>query len=199
MLRHALAVAASATVTAPFAPALLQDAGTQSRPFGYTFVEAAAFLTDLDELDDDAEGFVLRGSYALDHQFYVFGSAATAEADVSGGGEVDVDSFELGAGLRTPVGESTDFFAQLAYVHAELDGGGFEDSDDGWSVGAGIRHWLLERLELDGTVAYVDVDDGEVGFGAGARFYFTDRVSLGASAAFLDDSETYTLGVRLQF
>lgn len=199
-LRNAFAVVAASSVTSPFALALLQSPPPeQSSPFSYTYAEVTAFMTDLDGISDDLEGFGLGGSYALDHQFYVFATAATGEVDVSGVGDVDGDSVALGAGFHTPLAEGTDFFAELAYLHVELDLAGTDDSDDGWSVTGGIRHWIVERVELSGGVGYVDVGDGEIGFAAGGRFHFTERVSLGAGFGILDDDETLSLGLRLQF
>ena len=71
---------------------------------------------------------------------------------------------------------------------------------NGYVLGAGMRAWVLPRLELSVGVsltAYEDESDTSVG--GGLVYSLTDKVALGAVVSVADDAVGAALGARFYF
>ena len=79
-------------------------------------------------------------------------------------------------------------------------------------LGAGMRHWINEKYELEGrfSAARIDISPGdtqtEVSIAAGGRFHVTRNVAIGPFASFtrntdpnFDNIRKVELSVRYQF
>ena len=85
--------------------ALLPLAAQADDKLSYTYVEA-----DYVNIDNDADGFGLRGSFEFgDSGFYGFGAYNWIETDV---GSVDIDAGELGFGYAHGLGENLDLIGE---------------------------------------------------------------------------------------
>lgn len=199
LFRRAVPALIVGVAIAPDVSALALVQSPDARPFSYSFAEVSVFRTDIDDFDEESDGFGLQGAYGFAENFYVFAGASRESVDVSGFGDLDVDTVQVGAGFHTPIGDRTDFVGELAYVHAEAELAGVDDSEDGWAASVGVRHWLAERFEVDGSITHVDLDDSDTGFGFGGQFYATEKLSIGASYTVFDDTDTIALGVRFNF
>ena len=190
--KFASALAASAA----FVPFLAQAEG-----FSYSYLDAAYVNTDIDQFDEDVDGFALRGSYELTNNVFVFAGYADQGTSVAGF-DIDLQTYNLGLGYAWPLGKALDVYGKMGYVSAEVDAQGFGDADDdGYSLAVGLRGRAVEQLELEGAVNYVDLSDSgdDTTLDLGARWYFTPQFAFGVEGSFGDDANTYGLGVRWNF
>ena len=160
--------------------------------------------TTFDGVDEELDGFALRGSFEITDQ--VSCSAATPTRCRIGGVDVDYTNFTLGGGYAWPLSGSADLYGKLGYVSAEVEVnvpglGGFSVDDDGFLLGMGLRGRVAQQFELEGAVNYTDFSEGgdDTSLGAAARWFFTDQFSAFAEGEFGDDVTTYGIGMRWNF
>ena len=144
--------------------------------FDYNYVQGTYESIDLD--GPDADVFRLSGSYELTPQFNFIGELATGDIDnPTGGSDLDFDEVVIGLGYHTEISNSTDFTANVKVINQDTD---FVGDDTGYGVGVGLRHKLLENIEVNANVDFADVNDNEdTSLDLGARYYFNDAFSAG--------------------
>lgn len=174
-------------------------ASAQGQDLSYNFVQGSYGHIEFDDIDVDGDGFGIEGSVELSDRFHLFGGYATADMDFG----VDVNQLEAGVGFNTPISDTVDFIASLAYVSAEVEAAGLGSADDsGYGLGVGLRAMLTQALEVNGDIQYVDFgddSDGDTAFGAGFLYSFTDRFAAGLSGDWDDDLSSYQLNARMFF
>ena len=173
-------------------------AGAQG--FGYNYLQASYGAVSVDDsvFDVDGNGLGISGSYGFHPDFYIAGEYQTADMDFG----VDLNILELAVGYHTPLSEQLDFTAQLGFVDAELEVPGFGSADDdGFMIGAGLRGALTDTVELNGSIDYIDFDQGggETRANVGFLFGITETLTVGADASFWDDINVYRLNLRFDF
>jgi hypothetical protein len=164
----------------------------------YTFIQGSYGQMEVDDVDVDGDGFGIEGSVALTDRFHLFGGYTTADMDFG----VDLNQLEAGVGFNSPIAETVDLIASLAYVSAEVEVPGFGSIDDsGYGLGLGLRAMVTPVLEVNGDIQYVDFGDGgdDTGFGAGFLYSFTERFAAGLSGDWSDDFSSYQLNARMLF
>ena len=174
-----------------FAPAI------QAEDISYNYFDAGYARVDIDDINEEADGFQLRGSFELTKNIFMFAGYTDLSADF-GGFDVDTSEFDLGIGYAVPVGAASSLYGKLSYVNAEADVLGFSVDDDGYGLAAGVRTKASDNFELEGYVDYVDLNDlgDETSFGAAARYFVAPQFAIGAEVVFSDDATSYGLGVR---
>jgi Ax21 family sulfation-dependent quorum factor len=163
----------------------------QASELSYSFVEL-----DYVNVDGDADGFGLRGAYNFgDSNFYALGSYIAVETDSF---NIDIDSYEIGAGYHYGISENTDLIAELAYV--ETDVNGLADVD-GYRLSGGFRGNLAESFEGLAKLNYIDGTDfdGDFTLTLGGQYKFNDTWGMTGEVEFADGGETYLVGVRASF
>lgn len=171
----------------------------------YSYAEAGYIATDIDDFDETFDGFVLRGSFEVVENFFLFASYAdqSGDVDVFDFGDVNVDAtnWALGGGYAYPLSDTMDLVGRIAYVEAELEAGGESVDDDGYLLSAGVRAMPMEQLELEGNISYVDLSDAgdDTSFEIAARYYFLPQFAVGVEAGFADDSTAYGISARWDF
>jgi opacity protein-like surface antigen len=163
--------------------------------FSYSFIGAGYARAEV--VDETGDGFGIGGSAALGDNWHIFAGYQSLGFDF----DIDLSALSAGVGFNTPISEKIDVVAQVAYLYAEADTPLGSVDDNGYGVSVGLRAWVSERVELDGSIAYSDFGDGgnDTSFGAGVQFYFTEQFSVGLGLGFADDVDTYTLGGRFYF
>lgn len=160
----------------------------------WTYGDISYWRADSGGDADEAEAYVLQGSFGFADKFHVQGTYLTGEQDLGLGSNDtdDFDGYRIKAGINPAVTDNTDFVFQLGYldVTQETDSLGGRDIDiDGYSITTGLRSMFADTVEL---FAYVNVDvvdaddpnnivDGdatEVSAIVGGQYFFTDNVSL---------------------
>ena len=153
------------------------------------------------ELDDgpEGDGLGVTGSAEIGSAVHVFASYGKLDFDPYFGLDVEGTTWSGGIGYHRAIAERASFFADVSYVDVELDTNFGDASDDGYSVGIGVRGLVATKVELHGGISYVDLSDSgdDTSFGGGVRFNFTEMVSLGARYTTSDDSDSVAVALRL--
>jgi opacity protein-like surface antigen len=171
-----------------------------AKPLNYNFVELDYLNTDLDGPDGD--GFSLKGNFAFTDSFFFTGRYNDSSVE-QGAFDADVQRITAGVGFKHAMSDVSSLFATLTYEDVEVDTNTPVDlDDDGFGLGAGIRFAVMENLELNGGLEYLDVGDaidGEVGFTVGGVFDVTETIGLALGYEDVDDFGEIHAGVRLNF
>jgi hypothetical protein len=198
MRKSLLGLVAASLAMGPFVAAQAQD-------ISYTYVELGYVTTDLDGVGKDLDGFVLRGSFEVADNFFLYARYLDQSVSVAGI-DFDAQQYGIGGGFAWSFADNMDLYGRVGYTEVELDvsgggSGGFDLDDDGYELGVGIRARPLELLELEGVVNYVDLSDSgdDTSYGVAGRWFITDTFALGVEGEFADDADTYGVGFRLQF
>jgi hypothetical protein len=188
-------IASAFAATAAQLPFLAQAEG-----LSYSYVDLAYITTDIDQLDDELDGFALRGSLEVTDQVFLFAGYSDQSTSVRGR-DIDGEAFNLGVGFAWPIAASTDLYGKLGYVSSEIDFPGGSYDDDGYALGVGLRGRVADQFELEGSLNYVDLSDSgdDTSLGLAGRWYFTDQFALGVEGAFGDDATTLGVGIRWDF
>ena len=165
--------------------------------FDYTYFEGGFVNTELDlgPLDVDGDGIGIKGSYAFNDRFHGFATYATQDFDF----DVDANQFEIGGGYNWDLSPNIQAVGTLAFVSAEVESGPVSVDDDGFGVGAGLRGRPAPKVEVEGGVDYVDLDDSNTSFRIDGRYYFNDIWAAGGGISFDDDATSWRIGVRAEF
>ncbi len=166
----------------------------------YSYLQGGYQRVELDDsfFDIEGDGFGIGGSFDFGNSVYAFAGYSVADFDFG----IDLDELDVGIGYHVGVAENTDFVASIAYVRVEAEASGFGSVDDsGFGAAIGLRSMVTQRLELSGSLNYVDLDDsGDVTSICGAAWYdVSDVVAIGANLGFGDDTTSYGLGARFYF
>jgi hypothetical protein len=181
----------------PALAALLLPFTAGASNFSYTWVEGSYSHVSLDDSDFDFDGDVygINAAWQFSDMVFVFGGYEYGDYDF----DVDIDTFELGAGLAFPVGGMTDLVVGASYVDISADVPGFGSlDDDGYSAFGGFRFGLTESFQVDAGVSYIDLSDGgdDTSYSITARYYFTPAWAIGAGYTSGDDTDAVTVSVR---
>jgi hypothetical protein len=171
--------------------------------FSYDYIQAGYQEIDIDDdlfsgFDVDGDGYFVGGSFELTENWFVAGGYSSADFDFG----VDLDEITIGAGYHVPLNNNVDFYGMLSLVRAEVSASGFGSSDEnGYAAEIGVRGMIGDRFELNGSLAYVDLDEGGDGtaFGAGLLYNFTNTLAAGLALDFDEDVKAYGIGLRFYF
>jgi len=186
------------------AGALLLPGLSQAGNLGYSYLEAGYGETDLDDVDADGDGYRIAGSLAIGPAYHIIAEYTTANLDIDGTNiDADVDTISVGFGYNFPISPKADVIGRILYVDSEvkidspLISG--EGDDSGIGLQARLRGELIERLEVEGGIDYVEVFNDETSFVLEGRYFLTDMLALGAGLEIGDDSTTYGVTLRFNF
>jgi hypothetical protein len=192
MRKYILALLAA---TLAFAPLLARAEGPS-----YSFVEAGYIVTDIDDFDEDFDGFGIGGSFEFVENWFLYARYLDQSAEIFGV-DIDATGFDVGVGYAFPLTDAMDLYGKLGYTQVELEA--FDESvdDDGYALSLGLRGRVMEQLELEGAVNYVDLSDSgdDTSFGLAARWFFTPQFALGIEGGFGDDADSYGVSARWEF
>jgi Outer membrane protein beta-barrel domain len=172
----------------------------QADDMSYSGIDVAYVNTDVDDFNEEVDGFALRGSLEITDQAFVFAGYTDQSTSVFGE-DLNLTGYNLGLGYAWPMSDSTDIFGKVAYEEVEVEFAGFSADDDGFSLGGGVRGRLAEQFELEGTLTYTDLSESgdDTVVGACGRWYFTDAFALSGEIAKGSDATTYGVGARFEF
>lgn len=155
--------------------------------FSYNLIEGSLIS------GDDYDGFGVSGSMAFTQDIFGLASIDAIELDGSG---VDGSLLSIGAGYRIAINQALDVFATASLKRVKFDG--FDD-DMGFGLGVGLRGRLIERLELQGGLEYVDVNDSDTTIQVGGRWYFTPNFAAGVDFSDNDAGSALRFVARYDF
>lgn len=183
----------------------------------YSNAELGFFQGDMGNIDSgegiidaDGDGFSIAGSAEFGDMLFGFVSFSSLDLDdidlddVDVDGKVKVKPLSLGVGIHVPLGASAvDFVGGVSYERFKFSVSDGVDSisfsDSGYGVSAGLRGKVGDKLELHGTLKYVDLGSSELVYGVAGRYYFTDSFAVGLDYSKYDDSDLSLLGLSLRY
>ncbi|MGK0224026.1 MAG: opacity protein-like surface antigen [Limisphaerales bacterium] len=165
----------------------------------YDYIQATYIDTEIDDrnFNVDGDGLGISGSVSLNDNFFVNAGYASQEFDRG----VDVDQWSIGLGGHMPLSSSTDLVGTVSYVDSEVDARFGSIHADGYGLGLGVRSRIVDNIELEAGINYVDLGDGgdDTSVAFGGRYYFTEQFSAGAGVQLADDVTNWNVGIRLDF
>ena len=160
----------------------------------YTYAEAGYA-----NLDGDADGAYVKGSYDIAKGFYAHGRYAHFELDdnLGLGSNDDVAMSELGLGWRYDLGAKTDLLVEAAAAHIDTDFG----NANGYRASLGARFDLAPAWEASVKANHYDGDDflSATTGSVGVQWKFNQRWGVVADAEFGDNMDNFQVGVRASF
>lgn len=175
------------------APAMADRLSYNYLQLGYQRIDI-----DVSGISVDGDGFGVGGSFEVGENVFIFAGLATADFDFG----VDFNTVDAGIGYRVDVSPNADFFATLGYARAEVDVSGFGSADDsGIGASIGMRGMVSDKVELFGSLSYVDFGDGGDGTSVGGGFWYNinNQFAVGVNGDFEDDVSAYGIAGRFYF
>ncbi|MCD7099890.1 Ax21 family protein [Stenotrophomonas sp. MMGLT7] len=130
--------------------AALPFAASAADGLSYNYVEGDYVKTDAN--GGDADGWGLKGSYALAPNFHIFGDYNKQKTDAN---DVDIDQWRVGVGYNQAIATSTDLVARVAYQRFDPDSTPKRDFN-GYSAEVGLRNAFGEHVEVYAFAGYED-------------------------------------------
>lgn len=170
--------------------------------------DSAGFSYISSDLDGDVfDGFGVSLSKGLGEHILISTSYATqtTQLDIY---DVEInagfDTWDIGLGYRYGLTDSTDLYGKVNYEYEEADINvvGFSEkfSEDGYTVQAGVRSMVTDKLELNGDVAFEDFDGStDTIFTVGLMYYLVSDFGVGAAYSVEDNVNTYALTAAVFF
>jgi hypothetical protein len=162
----------------------------------YNFVEFGFVDFDTDG-PVDGDGFLFRGSYRLDQDFFLTGSYTSLESDGNFlfDSNLELSIMSFGAGFIIP-NNKVDFSAQFALLKADADPG---DSESGFHMKFGGRTYLQNNLEIYGSSNYRNITDSDTFLQAGMSYFIDSAFSIGMSLDLMGDLDQIVFQGRYYF
>ena len=186
--------------------------------FNYTSVSIAAIGVSLDDdlvipvggfsnqvaIYDSLSGAGVTGAIQLDSNI-VIGLSSTYLSNSGFGTKIEESAFAIGAGYVIPTGPATDVFLSADFVRitAEVCNRSFcfKDTERGYGLSGGARHWVTQSVEINGSLNYVDVGDfgDSTSVGIGGAYWFNANASARLGLGFSSDATSASLGFGFAF
>lgn len=175
---------------------------TFANDLSYDYLQLSYMATDADGIDVD--GAALSGSVKLNDNVFVTAGFGHDRSDRVRGVRAELDSYNLGLGYRYGLSQQTDLVAGASWIRGKVklnsSWGSASETDNGFSLGAGIRHLLTPQFELNAGVNYSDIfDDDDTTLNLGAIFHATAALSVGVGYSVASDVDGWGIGIRLNF
>jgi TonB dependent receptor len=163
----------------------------------YSSLDLAYVDTDIDDVNQSADGFALRGSIGFAENWFAFAEYATQSVQ-----DVDIDNIAVGFGGHYGLTDTLDLVGRLGYIQIDLSvPGPLDADDDGYLADLGLRGRIGDSVELEGGLRYTDFSDGgdDTAFVVGGRFHFNKTWAVGAEYQSASDSSSILALVRASF
>ena len=179
---------------------------------GYKFisVEYRNFSSSIDGFSEDFEGedISLDLSLAVRPHVAVIAGYSRASANLTSSGtmvDADITASTFGILGHASMSDTTDFILGARFINGEADvdvAGTYSTSvdRDGAVAFIGIRTMALDRLELDGYIQKMSIEDTtNIGINFIAAYYITKSVSLGLGYTLDADNDILTFDITKYF
>ncbi len=195
--------------TAFAAAGIMLSSATLAEDFSYTNI-SVAYVVAADIGNEDYDGYRVTGRLALNDALFLQASHTSLESEDPlsiGGGLLttqDVDTSSIGLGFHHSLSEEMDVVLSVGFMEAD----NFRDQaiveSDGFEVGVGARFAVNNRVEINGTLRHVSLDESDnTLFLADARYRLTKVISLGVGYDIdfesLGDNDQLSVDVRIDF
>lgn len=179
-------IAASLLLAIPFAASAADGRNYNNVEFGYLYSDVQG---------PNADGFGLRGSFAVAPNFHLFGEASRQDIDHS---PFDYNQYRLGVGYNRALNSKVDLVGRVAYERFDADW----FKDNGKSVEVGLWSNLLPQLDGHAYVGYEDYNRSNSNdfYGRlGLQYTINQNWSASADVKFVDGDSQWFVGPRLSW
>jgi hypothetical protein len=175
---------------------VMLSVGAHAAPLSYTNVDVGIVTTDLINSSLNGDGVLVRGSLAVNQNFFLLASIS----DIGYEDNVDGFAWSAGVGGHMPINKQMDLVGRLAYVHQDLDNRGGSSTEGGYLLSGTVRGFVMDKLELEGGVQHVHLDESgnDTSLIGEGRYFFTDRIAGGVLVQ-LGDTSAFGINVRFTF
>lgn len=144
----------------------------------------------------DADGFQLRGNFAINSSVYLLADYTALDIDGPGTDD-DLDILNFGAGWHTGLNEVVDFVATASILDVDRS----SSNADGLRLTGGVRGLAGNEFEFGAHLVFEDIDDAEndTGFEFEGRYFFSGDASVGFTLRDVSDLEVFRIDVRFDF
>jgi hypothetical protein len=163
---------------------VLAASAVHAQSVSWNYAEGGYWNVDPDNTSSE-NGWFLGGQFEVGKKvrFHFFGEFGDAGP---------YNQWQLGGGWHGLLGKRADLFADGAFFDADVQ--------DGFKVRFGVRWMVLKRLELNGFLAWTDLDFGSNSSAAvNGIFDFTKRFGVGAGYEWGNKTSTARAFVRFNF
>jgi hypothetical protein len=171
--------------------ALAQSNAAPTADLSYTY--GGIRFVDFD--DNGGSGLRFEGSYDVGNNWIILGSYTTADFN----NDVDVSWFEIGGGYVWSYTQDWDLVGTAQYVRADADAGFGSTDESGFRLSGGVRGLIAPKIELRGSVNYIDLDSSDTYLELAGDYYFTQQFAAGVSLEFAGDTDLISFGARYFF
>ncbi len=166
----------------------------------FTYIEGGYSRMDTDGFDEDANGYILRGSADITDIIYLNSSYSNMNLETNANSDVDLKIKTIGLGLKFPIGDRTAIFTEANYLDAKTSSRTYSDTEDGYELSVGLRSMVSDSTELYGKLTNTKFDSNFSSMTVGAKQYFTDNIGVFAEYTRNDfDTQNVNVGVSYKF
>ena len=182
---------------------LFLSSHSHTQDISYNYVELnggnseATIESEFGDIDIDGDSFGISGSFEISDLVYLTADYNSADFDF----DIEQTVTGIGLGVHSNADSRSDVFGQFLLINVEIEQPLLgSDDDNGFGFVFGVRHFLNEKIELNGNITYIDVfEDSETTTSIGARGYLSEKMSLGLEYSTADDINGYTASLRFNF
>jgi hypothetical protein len=184
--------------------AIAFSASAMASDLSYDYVDIGYVNTDAG-YGIEGDGVKLNGSISINDNVYLVAGWSSVEADLSMGGKIKADTYELGLGYHYGLAARTDLVLGASWLRGEGKTTGFrfgnvDVSDNGYILRAGLRHLLTNTFEVNAVVEHTDImETGDTGLNLGALYHMAPNVAVGAFYTVGADEDVWGVGLRIKF
>jgi hypothetical protein len=178
---------------APLAPSA--SAQYLGSPIAYNFVELDYRRTEFDRAGDALDGYHAHISFESNKNIRIM--ARWGDTTGSAGGQDTVRrDFEFGLGFHQRLNRQVDTTFDLKFLRSESEALGLSETDTGYGIEGGLRGFVNDYVELNGSLEFRDLVRTEVGGRASALFHFNQHVALAAGYTYFSEQQSLHAGIR---
>ena len=184
---------AAVLLLAPLAPSA--SAQYLGSPIAYNFIELDYRQTEFDRAGDSLDGYHAHVSVESNKNIRLMSRWGDTTGTVSGQDAVRRD-FEFGLGFHQPLNRQGDTTFDLKFLRSESEALGQRETDTGYGIEAGLRGFVNDYVELNGSLEFRDLVRTEVGGRASGLFHFNRHVALAAGYTYFSEQQSLHVGIR---
>ncbi|WP_133501653.1 Ax21 family protein [Cognatilysobacter terrigena] len=178
--------------------AALPFAASAAEGVSYNYVEGGYTRVDASNTgsNNDADGWALNGSGAINPNFHVFGGYSKVNISDT---DIDLDQWRVGVGYNREINPKLDLVTRVAYE--KFDAGQGVDGN-GYSAEAGVRGAISPNFEAYAMAGYEDYQDFDGDFygRVGAQVKFNPTWGINADVKFANGGDAqWFVGPRISF
>ncbi len=161
---------------------------------GISYNQASVQFTNqhLDDYDCHQDGIALKGSKALDNDFF----AVAALSDVSGNKGCGSTALSLGAGMHTVFGADSSLYGTLSYENVSVDHG---TGDSGLIAAVGIRGFVSPELETQVELAHHTAFDGDTQLSLAGNYWINSGFAATGQVTLGTETSAISLGIKFNY